>query len=84
MRIYIFHRDAAHTRLDVKHYLRELSPEVAQRVELVNVDSPDGDTKAKVYDIVSYPATLVAQDDGQQVRLWQGEFPPRSELGIYL
>lgn len=45
-------------------------------MELLDIDSRDGGAMATLYDISSYPAILVLQDDGSAVNVWQGSHLP--------
>jgi thiol-disulfide isomerase/thioredoxin len=53
-------------------------------IELLSLDTVEGDDLAKIYDITSYPAILAIKDDGQLQHLWQGDnFPLMDELDYY-
>lgn len=55
------------------------------RLEAVNVDSRDGAALASLYDIMSYPAIMVLQDDGAASMVWQGDqLPLLDEVESYL
>ncbi len=56
-----------------------------KNLELLSVDTPDGDNLARVYGIISYPAILALSSDGQLLQLWQElQLPLISELDAYL
>lgn len=53
-------------------------------VEVLDVDTRDGMATASLYDIMSYPAIMVLQNDGYMHKLWQGgEIPLMDELAAY-
>lgn len=52
-------------------------------VRLVNVDSRDGSTIARLYDVVEYPAVVAHEDDGRVIDTWAGKFPLISEVSYY-
>lgn len=45
---------------------------VAERLEVINVDSREGISTATLYDVTRYPAVLVVRDDGALQHSWQG------------
>lgn len=46
------------------------------RIEAQNIDSRDGGATASLYDVTSYPAVLVIEQDGTLARCWMGETLP--------
>jgi hypothetical protein len=80
--VFLYRPNSEHSR-DVEQYAKEfkqLYPN--QTVELMDVDSVAGVDKARLYDIVEYPAVLVARDDdGSLSNYWTGEpLPLMNEL----
>ncbi len=56
-----------------------------KELNLVSLDTLEGDNMAKLYDITSYPAVLAIKDDGQLQKMWQGgAFPLQNELDYYM
>lgn len=45
-------------------------------IELMNIDTREGASMARVYDIVQYPAIMVLQNDGYMQQFWQGDALP--------
>jgi hypothetical protein len=65
-----------HARL-IEEYIREYksrSPSV--QVQVLSLDSKEGDSMAKLYGIMQYPAILVLQNDGSMQHLWEGKDLP--------
>jgi hypothetical protein len=55
------------------------------RVEVVNIDTRDGIATASLYDVMSYPAILVIQDNGALQKDWQGPVLPMfDEIASYV
>ena len=55
-----------------------------ERLEALNIDSREGDSMAKLYDVVSYPAVIVLRSDGSLQKCWQGsELPLIDEVQAY-
>jgi hypothetical protein len=56
-----------------------------KEINLVNIDTPEGDSLAALYDVMSYPAVLLIREDGQLNKGWQGsQLPATSEAIGYL
>lgn len=55
-----------------------------RQIELLNVDTPEGADKARLYGITNYPAILALSDDGGLQQLWQDEhLPLMNEIDFY-
>lgn len=68
-------------------FLRDIEErhEVADKLQVVNVDSREGVAAANLYDIVQYPGILVLDDFGSVVHSWQGDsFPLVDEIVGYV
>lgn len=56
----------------------------ADKLELVNYDSRDGNATASLYDIMEQPAILALRDDGSVLKSWQGStMPLMDEVASY-
>lgn len=54
------------------------------RLEILNLDTREGDAAATLYDIVNYPAILVTREDGSVLNTWVGtELPLMDEIAGY-
>lgn len=87
MKLLVFYRpDSEHAR-KVTDYLRELDRHhgVGEgSVELIDVDTSEGDNRAKIYDVMAYPTCIVTDETGGFIKLWSGELPLQNELASYL
>lgn len=55
-----------------------------KRIELLSVNTPEGDEKARLYGITNYPAILALASDGSLQQLWQDEhLPLMNEIDFY-
>lgn len=55
-----------------------------KQIEMMDVDSAEGQHMARLYDIVSYPAVLALAQDGAPQQIWQDEqLPLFKELDYY-
>jgi len=56
-----------------------------KEVVLMDVESVEGTEKAKVYDVLRYPALLALANDSTLQNAWSGEqFPLMDEVAAYL
>ena len=49
------------------------------RLEVLSIDTREGDAIATLYDVLEYPAILVLETDGYVQKMWQGASLPRLE-----
>lgn len=73
MRVSILYRPNSESERSVSTFQRDYQLRTGNSVELVSLDTPEGDNLAKIYDVTRYPAVLVMSDDGGLQQLWQGE-----------
>ena len=71
--IIIYRPNSEHGRL-VDEFIHEFNArsEGLHRLEVVNIDSREGDALANLYGLVQYPAVLVVQTDGSLQKSWEG------------
>jgi hypothetical protein len=56
-----------------------------RKIELLSLETVNGDEMAKLYDVVRYPAILVIASDGQLQKVWQDKpLPLMDEVAAYL
>jgi len=82
--VILYHPNAEFAGLvqDFKREFEQRHPE--KKIELVTLDSIEGSEMAKLYDVVRYPAILVAADDGSLQKMWQDQpFPLMDEVLAY-
>lgn len=85
MKSFVLYRPNSEFARTTEQYVRDFERRKGVRLELVNIDTEEGTQKARLYDIVQYPAILVTRDDGQIMKAWQGEpFPLMDEIAGYL
>ena len=85
MKVLILYRpNSEHARITEEfiHNYRERH-EPAQ-LQTMDIDSREGSTQAKLYDIVQYPAIVASMDDGTPLKVWQGAtLPLMDEVAAY-
>jgi hypothetical protein len=79
----LYHPQSDHIGL-VQDYVQNYIRFKGRAIELVSLETKEGDDLAKLYDVTSYPAILVIGPDGQLIHLWQnGLLPLMDELSAY-
>ena len=78
MKLLFLYRPRSEYARELEQYVREfkrLYPD--KNVELLDVDSIQGEAKARLYDVVEYPAVIVIRDDDSSlVNCWTGQRLP--------
>lgn len=84
MRVLIlYHERSEHGGL-VADYVAEFKKYKRKTIELISLETAEGDDLAVLYGITQYPAVLVTSDNGSMQRLWQGPpMPLMDELSYY-
>jgi hypothetical protein len=85
MKVLILYRPVSEHGRMIEQFIRDFEvKEGSINLEVVDVDTRDGMATASLYDIMSYPAIMVLQNDGYMHKLWQGgEMPLMDELAAY-
>jgi hypothetical protein len=74
--IILYHPKSDHGGV-VEDYARDFKRlKEGKEIELVSLETVEGSTLAKLYDITRYPAALALADDGSLIDAWQGEQLP--------
>jgi len=86
MRIVILYRPQTEGMGRATDYAREFSMRHRdQKLELISLDTVEGDNMANVYGTTNYPTILALSNDGQLLQLWQDQqLPLMNELEGYL
>lgn len=85
MKALILYRPNSEFARPVEEYVRDFERTRNKTIKLVSLDTQEGSSQAKLYDIVQYPALLVVRDDGQIMKVWQGpQLPLMDEVAGYL
>jgi hypothetical protein len=84
MKVLILYRPSSeHSRL-VEDFVHEFQRRHSEHIEVLSIDTREGDATATLYDIVQYPALLILQTDGNPQKVWQGEaLPLMDEVAAY-
>jgi thioredoxin-like negative regulator of GroEL len=84
MKVMVLYRPTSAHASTVEAFVKDLEKRGAGKVELINVDTRDGSSTASLYDVMSYPAVLAVQNDGQLIMNWGGSTMPLvNEVSYY-
>ncbi len=85
MRAVILYHPKSEFARQVEEFARDFESTRGKTIELLSLETKEGSDMASLYGIVSYPALLVARDDGQLAKVWQSEhLPLMDEVAGYL
>lgn len=80
MKVVVLYRpNSEHSRLTEEFIHEYRTHHEHASVEVLSVDTREGDAVATLYDVMSYPAILILQDNGSVQKFWQGPSLPRTE-----
>jgi hypothetical protein len=69
--VVLYHPRSDHGGI-VEDFARDYKLAKHKELKLYSLETVEGAETAKLYDVTSYPAVLVATTDGQLQKLWQG------------
>ncbi len=77
MKVLVIYRpDSEHGRITEDFVTTFKSKYDTREIEVLNVDSREGSAMASLYDVMTYPAILVLQTDGNLQKSWEGNTLP--------
>lgn len=81
--VMLYHPESDHAR-GVEEFSHEYQRLGHGEIKLVSLETKEGAQMARLYDLVSYPAVLVATDGGVLLNSWQGDnLPLMNEVAAY-
>lgn len=83
MNAYILYRPNSEQERTVTDFVRDFTQQTQKEIELISLDTREGSEKARLYDIVRYPAVFVVDEAGSLLKFWQGEMPLINELSYF-
>lgn len=84
MKVVILYRPNSEHDTRVQSLVRDYEHQTGKHLELLSLDTRDGADKARLWDIVQYPALVALDDQGQVLKVWQDEqFPLMNEISWY-
>lgn len=86
MKFIVVYRPESEHATDVETFLHDFQPHIPAGVktETISLNTREGAATAALYDIVQYPAILIATDDGIPLQIWSGPMLPlMNEVASY-
>ncbi len=84
MRLLVLYRPNSEFARGVERYVREFHNRTGKDIELLNIDTPDGVSKMRLYDILDHPTFLALDSSGSLLQKWTGNpLPLINELSAY-
>lgn len=85
MRVVVLTRDNTDYARTVETFVNDFARQTGQVLEVLDVDSAEGESLARTYDIVQYPTILALSGDGHMQNMWTGvNLPTISEVSYYV
>jgi len=85
MRVFCLYRPNTDHERPVTELNAELKRRMNLELELISMDTAEGDQIARVYDIMQFPAVLAVDSSGVLHKAWaEGNLPLINELSYYL
>lgn len=83
MKLIVLYRPNSEFARGVEQYVREFHDRTGKDIELLNIDTPDGISKMKLYDVLDHPI-LALDNGGSLLQKWSGNpLPLINELSAY-
>lgn len=81
--VVLYHPQSDHSRA-VEEFAHDYQRFHGQALELMSLDTVEGSSMARLYDITSYPAVVARRDSGELLQMWIGEpLPLMNEVAAY-
>ena len=85
MRVVVITKEATDYSRNVDTFVTDFTRQTGRTLEVLDPDSPEGDSFCRTYDIVEYPSIIALGNDGQLQNLWTGTMLPTiSEVSYYV
>jgi len=84
MRVAVVWKDYTDYSREVIDFLREFQRRTGKELLSLDPDTREGESFARVYDIVRYPTIIAVADDGKEQKRWMGmPLPMINEVSFY-
>lgn len=85
MRVVVLWRDNTDYARTVIDWLRDFEHRSGKVPESLSPDEPEGESLARSYDVVNYPAILAIDNDGRMLQMWgDGDMPKMDDVMFYM
>lgn len=84
MKVIMLYRPNSEFARAAEQFCREFEGRTSKTIEKINIDTPAGIEKAKIYGVMDHPAFVATADDGHFQKMWSGHpLPLIDELSAY-
>ncbi len=84
MKVIVLYRPNSEHSRKVDEFVHDfVHAEPNRKVDLMDVDSPEGVAKCQLYGVVQYPSIIAIDDNGVLLKGWEGNLPLMDELSYY-
>jgi hypothetical protein len=84
MQVTILYRSNTEHERSVIEFQREYQYRTGRQIKMLDLETEEGASVAKLYDVTVYPAIIATTDDGQMLQLWQDDpLPLINEVMYY-
>ena len=69
----------------VETFIDDFRRQTGRDLEVIDPNTPEGSSLARLYDVVEYPTVVALSNDGQLQNMWRGQpLPMISEVSYYV
>jgi len=84
MRVVVVTKDNTDYARLVREFLENFVRQTGRNLEVLDPETPEGDSFCRTYDIVEYPSIVALSNDGQMQNMWRGTtLPTVGEVSYY-
>lgn len=84
MKVVVVYKDESDHAREVIDYMRDFEHQTGHKIEVIDPDTPAGDSFCRAYGVVEYPTVLALSDDSQMQSMWRGRpLPTIHEVSYY-
>jgi len=85
MKVVILYKPNSEHDSLVQGYVREFVRRTGKALKIINAESREGISLAKLYDALQFPALIATRDNGEFVQIWPEfeKWPTMNELTYY-
>jgi len=84
MKVVLLYRPNSEFARSSEEFVNEFERRTSKTIETINIDTPEGISKAQLYGVMDHPTFVALSDDGGFLRAWTGKpLPVMNDLSAY-
>lgn len=84
MRVVVITKDNTEYSRMVTTFINDFARQTGRSLEVLDLDTLEGESFCRAYDIVEYPTIIALSDDGHMQNIWRGTtLPTINEVSYY-